>query len=107
MPYKLNQLCIPFGVGFKFAVTKKVDAARVGLRRTYTDYIDDAQRHLRQQHHAAGRIRPAHRAPGRPSACCGRPSSTPAARAAIRRPGDWYQYTGLTISFLLTRVHGM
>jgi hypothetical protein len=41
-PYKLTQLAIPFGIGFKFAIT---DNLRIGLegglRKTFTDYLDD------------------------------------------------------------------
>ena len=40
--YSLNQICIPFGVGVKLALTAKFDLqVEWGLRRTYTDYIDD------------------------------------------------------------------
>jgi len=40
--YKLNQIVIPFGVGFKVSLTKHLALAlEYGMRKTYTDYLDD------------------------------------------------------------------
>jgi hypothetical protein len=40
--YSLNQLAIPFGGGIKLAVNDKLRIGlEVGLRKTFTDYIDD------------------------------------------------------------------
>lgn len=41
-PYKLTQVSIPFGVGFKFNIWRSfAGSVEWGLRRTFTDYIDD------------------------------------------------------------------
>lgn len=41
-PYSLNQIAIPFGGGVKFAVTDNLRVGvEMGLRRTFTDYLDD------------------------------------------------------------------
>lgn len=41
--YKLNQLAIPFGMGYKVNMGKKWRlTAEFNLRKTFTDYIDDA-----------------------------------------------------------------
>lgn len=41
-PYKLVQLSIPFGLGVRYKLTDKIDLnAELGLRKTFTDYIDD------------------------------------------------------------------
>ena len=41
-PYKLTQLSIPFGVGVKKIVLKKwVFGLEIGVRKTFTDYLDD------------------------------------------------------------------
>jgi hypothetical protein len=41
-PYKLVQLSIPFGLGIRYKLTDKIDLnAELGLRKTFTDYIDD------------------------------------------------------------------
>lgn len=40
--YSLTQLSIPFGVGFKFNIWRNLGGAvEWGMRRTFTDYIDD------------------------------------------------------------------
>jgi Domain of unknown function (DUF6089) len=40
--YNLNQFAIPFGGGFKMALSEKVRiGVEIGLRKTFTDYIDD------------------------------------------------------------------
>lgn len=41
-PYSLTQFNIPFGAGIKFAVTENISLAwEIGLRKTFTDYLDD------------------------------------------------------------------
>lgn len=41
-PYSLTQLAIPFGGGIKYALSDKVQVGlEVGLRKTFTDYLDD------------------------------------------------------------------
>tara|TARA_B100001115_G_C15841242_1_gene421905 strand:+ start:821 stop:2944 length:2124 start_codon:yes stop_codon:yes gene_type:complete len=41
-PYKLTQLSIPFGVGIKKIMLKKwVVGLEIGVRKTFTDYLDD------------------------------------------------------------------
>jgi len=44
-PYHLTQFAIPFGVGIKFRVTNDVILAyEFGLRKTFTDYLDDVSK---------------------------------------------------------------
>jgi hypothetical protein len=41
-PYKLQQISIPFGVGFMLKITKNFDfGGECGFRKTFTDYLDD------------------------------------------------------------------
>lgn len=41
-PYKLTQFSIPFGIGVRYRLTDKLDLrAEIGLRKTFTDYLDD------------------------------------------------------------------
>jgi hypothetical protein len=41
-PYKLVQVSIPFGAGVRYRLTKKIDLnLEMGVRKTFTDYIDD------------------------------------------------------------------
>lgn len=41
-PYRLTQIAIPLGVGFKVRVTSRINMGLdFGLRKTFTDYLDD------------------------------------------------------------------
>ncbi|MEX1192630.1 MAG: DUF6089 family protein [Brumimicrobium sp.] len=41
-PYSLTQLVVPFGIGFKLNIGQKASVSfEYGLRKTFTDYIDD------------------------------------------------------------------
>lgn len=41
-PYRLTQVCVPFGVGVKWRLGKHFSlAAEYGFRKTWTDYLDD------------------------------------------------------------------
>jgi len=41
-PYSLTQIVIPFGVGIKLNVTKRMAISlEYGIRKTFTDYLDD------------------------------------------------------------------
>lgn len=41
-PYQTTQLAIPFGLGFKYSLNTRLGVAvEWGLRKTFTDYIDD------------------------------------------------------------------
>lgn len=41
-PYSLTQLAIPFGGGIKYALTDNIRLAlEIGIRKTFTDYLDD------------------------------------------------------------------
>lgn len=101
--YSLNQFCIPFGAGVKFALTNKLDLQlEWGLRRTYTDYIDDvsgvyvADAVLLEE---SGPLTAALADPG-PLRTTG--VNTGRARGDSQTR-DWYQYSGITLSLLLTR----
>ncbi len=101
--YSLNQICIPFGAGFKFAITKKVDLQlEWGLRRTYTDYLDDISGVYVDNTTLTEQAGPLTALLADPSVL--RPTGTNTGRArGDSQTRDWYQYTGLTISLLLTR----
>ncbi len=101
--YKLNQVGIPFGVGLKLAITKKVDVQlEWGLRRTYTDHIDDVGGLYADNAMLVEQAGPLTALLADPSPL--RPTGYNTGRArGDGQTRDWYQYTGLTISLLLTR----
>ena len=104
-PYKLAQFSIPFGVGFRFSLGPSWDLhIEGGLRKTFTDYIDDVSTiypnltELREHNPTAfllsdrsdRNIYPEGRAPG----------------SARGNPGgkDWYSYTNITLSYIIDVV---
>lgn len=101
--YALNQMCLPFGAGLKLALTPKLDLqVEWGLRRTWTDYIDDvsgvyADNDLLLQE--AGPLTALLADPG-PLRTTG--YNTGRARGDANTT-DWYAYSGVTLSLLLTR----
>lgn len=41
-PYSLSGTCIPFGIGFKYSVSTRINLnIEMGARKTFTDYLDD------------------------------------------------------------------
>jgi hypothetical protein len=45
-PYPLWQICLPYGLGVKYAISNNfLVSAEFNLRKTFTDYIDDASIH--------------------------------------------------------------
>lgn len=41
-PYKLTQVCFPFGIGMKYSLSQYIGLGMEwGMRKTFTDYIDD------------------------------------------------------------------
>lgn len=101
--YSLNQISLPFGFGFKFAITKKVDVQlEWGLRRTYTDYLDDVSGVYADNATLAEQAGPLTALLADPSVLRTTGLNTGRARGDSQTK-DWYQYSGLTISLLLTR----
>ncbi len=102
-PYKLDVMSIPHGVGFKFALTDKLDLGlEWGLRRTYTDYLDDVSGVYVDNTFLAAETGPLTAALADPSVL--RETGINSGRA--RGDGytrDWYQYTGVSLSWLLSR----
>lgn len=43
--YKLTQICIPFGGGVKFKLSRQLETGfEIGFRKTFTDYLDDVSK---------------------------------------------------------------
>lgn len=101
--YKLNQIGIPFGAGLKLAISTRIDVQlEWGLRRTYTDYIDDVGGQYVDNGILAEQAGPLTALLADPSTVRTTGLNTGRARGD-QETRDWYQYTGLTISLLLNR----
>lgn len=102
-PYALDVFSIPFGVGFKFALTDKFDlGVEWGLRRTYTDYLDDVSGVYVDNAQLAFETGPLTAALADPSGLRETGLNTGRARGDSYTR-DWYQYTGISLSILLSR----
>ena len=103
--YNLTQMALPFGVGVKLALSENIRVRfEVGLRKTFTDYLDDvsttyADQNLLLQNNGQQAVDLAFRGDELKSNAL----NYPAANAQRGNPNtkDWYYFTGLGISFRL------
>lgn len=95
--YNLNQMSIPFGGGLKYALNRHWSLGlEVGLRKTFTDYLDDVSKTyvepevIRQNTSelAADIVYESRENSVTPGDARGSPSAK-----------DWYAFTGLTLSY--------
>lgn len=101
--YKIDQIAIPFGAGLKANVGRFDFQLEWGLRRTWTDYIDDVSgkyvdNGLLEFENGPIAAIYADRS-GLPQAGI---SNTGRARGDTNTR-DWYQYTGFSITYILSR----
>lgn len=99
--YKLNVICIPFGMGFKWSLGKYIGIGiESGMRKTGTDYLDDVST-----------VYPNSKYLNRPAAVyLSDPSinKDPNVSNGGRQRGnsttkDWYNFTGVTVSIRLPK----
>lgn len=95
--YKLWQVSIPFGGGFKYTLSKDFNLAlEAGYRRTFTDYLDDV---------SGNYVNPdvLLEAGGSAAAAYADPSEQGIAIEGRQRGSndwnDWYIFTGLTLTY--------
>ncbi|MCB9171184.1 MAG: hypothetical protein H6597_00940 [Flavobacteriales bacterium] len=97
-PYKNDQICLPFGAGLKANLGRIDIQLEWGMRRTFTDHIDDvsgtyADPELLNPVAAELSDPSEHRLDG-----------TNVGRArGDTKTSDWYNYTGLSITLLLSK----
>jgi Domain of unknown function (DUF6089) len=101
--YNLTQMAIPFGGGFKFALSENIRVRfEIGLRKTPTDYLDDvsttyADETLLLQNNGQRAVDLAFRGDELKASA----TAYPAAGGQRGSPSvkDWYYFTGLGVSF--------
>lgn len=108
-PYNLTQASIPFGGGVKLSLSDDINVGlELGLRKTFTDYLDDVSTSYVDQATLLAAKGPkavelAYRGgelkDGNPYPAAGRERGNPKSK-------DWYYFTGLTISFRLAAHQG-
>jgi Domain of unknown function (DUF6089) len=104
-PYSLTQFNIPFGAGIKFAINENVSLAwEVGLRKTFTDYLDDlSTTYVDQATLLAERGPRAVELAYRGGELKNSPGVYPAGGTVRGGPNykDWYYFSGITASYNL------
>ncbi len=100
-PYKLQQLCIPFGVGFMVKVTQKIDfGGECGFRKTFTDYLDDVSTNYPDMDALRA-------SEGDIAVALSDRSLDPVAHGKVRgNPAnmDWYVYSNLHLTYYFTTL---
>jgi Domain of unknown function (DUF6089) len=96
--YLLTQMAIPFGAGFRVNLAKRVGLlVEWGMRKTFTDYIDDVSTVYANPADIIGN--------GPLAVALADRSTTPADNIGRQRGNprnkDWYNYAGLTLTFVL------
>ncbi len=102
--YAIDQVSIPFGAGFKVNAGRFDFQLEWGLRRTYTDYIDDVSGTYVDRDVLAFENGPLAAYLADPSVLALEPQYRNADRArGDANTRDWYQYTGLAITYIISR----
>jgi hypothetical protein len=102
--YTVDQISIPFGAGFKFNLGRVDVQLEWGMRRTYTDYIDDVSGTYVDNDLLAFENGPLAGIFGDRSGLNARPGYNNAdhARGDVNTR-DWYVYSGLSITYIISR----
>jgi hypothetical protein len=102
--YKVDQFAIPFGAGFKFNFGRLDMQLEWGLRRTYTDYIDDVSGTYVDNDVLAVENGPLSAALADRSGLNSIPgfSNTDRARGDSNTR-DWYSYSGISFTYIISR----
>lgn len=102
--YAVDNVCIPFGAGLKWNIGRLDFQLEWGLRRTYTDYIDDVSGTYVDRDLLAFENGPLAAALADPSALAQQPAYPNEDRArGDANTRDWYQYTGLAVTYVITK----
>ena len=102
--YKIDHFAIPFGAGFKFNVGRVDFQLEWGMRRTYTDYIDDVSGKYVDNDLLAFENGPLSAILADRSGLEAIPGYTNTGKARGNvSTRDWYVYSGLSITYIISR----
>jgi hypothetical protein len=99
--YRLTQFTIPLGVGFKLSLGKKASlTAEYGIRKTFTDYLDDVGSNMYVDQVAL------EAANGPLAAALSNRSldASPFGKRGTESTSDWYSFFGLMITFRMGKA---
>lgn len=103
-PYKIDQVAIPFGAGLKFNFGRFDMQFEWGMRRTFTDHIDDVSETYVDNDLLSMENGPLAATLADRSDLNDLPgfSNTDRARGN-RNTRDWYNYTGISLTYIFSR----
>jgi hypothetical protein len=102
--YKIDQVAIPFGAGLKFNFGRIDMQLEWGMRRTYTDYIDDVSGTYVDNDLLSVENGPLAATLADRSGLNTIPGFSNADRArGNRNTRDWYNYTGISFTYIISR----
>jgi hypothetical protein len=93
-PYKTFSMAMPFGIGFKYSLTKKLGFAfEWGMRKTITDYIDDVSTTYYLDGESID--------PGNTAQILSDPTRNhkPGMMRGNPRTKDWYSFFGVSVTY--------
>ncbi len=93
-PYKTFSFAMPFGIGFKYSLTKKLGfAVEWGMRKTLTDYIDDVSETYYLDGESIN--------PNNSAQVLSDPTMKhkPGMMRGDKKTKDWYSFVGVTITY--------
>ena len=107
-PYKLSGISIPFGGGFKFAMNDNVRlGVELSLRKAFTDYLDDVSTtYVDENTLLVNKGQLAVDLAYRGDEVGSGPYPAENTQRGTLDAGDWYYFTGLTVSFRLGSGEG-
>lgn len=84
-PYSLNSFAFPFGFGVKYSINKRIGLAfEWGMRKTFTDYIDDVSSTYANNPSIIADPTESH---------------TAGMQRGDDKKNDWYNFTGITLTY--------
>ncbi|MGB0165856.1 MAG: DUF6089 family protein [Luteibaculum sp.] len=96
-PYKLFNFAVPFGIGIRLNVVKNLGiTVFTGMRRTYTDYLDDVSTTYANPANFSEEERPF---VDRSLDPAGNDGTNTGLQRGDSRNMDWYNHTGVMITF--------
>ena len=104
--YSLFQFCIPVGIGFKYTIDRKIGVGlELGIRKTFTDYIDDVSTTYFDFDSYPGQFDPialvlADRSEPKPT------NNFPGAQRGDNRESDTYMFAIFSLNYKLTVGRG-
>ncbi len=101
--YKVDQVSLPFGAGLKFNLGKLDVQVEWGIRRTWTDYIDDVSGTYVDNAALAFENGPLAAALADRSGLAATGFNNTGLARGDMNTRDWYQYTGISLTYIISR----